>query len=419
MTIHQRGDAFDILLPLRAGTGARINRNRQFEWLGNDVPRRDYDSITLASRGLLLEGGRTNSITNSEAVGAVVGTPGTPPSGGWDISASVGSSLSNEIVATGTEDGIPYLDVRFYGTNSLGGPAACVLRTSPQNSIIVAQNQVWTGSFYCTMIAGSIPAGVTFQSYLYEAISTGGVSAGGGGGASFVPVTGERLINSRRSYTRTMADASTVRLFQQLRIAVPNGVAIDFTLRFGLPQLELGGFASSPIKTTSAAAARAADNCQVATSALPVFNHAEGTVYAEFSLNGLSDAGTTYPISLWRDSNNFIGIRESGLVGVAGTDLFVRSGAVQQVDSNSHPVTVGTVHRFAFRYKHNDFAFARDGRPLIGPLTGSVPSDLTWFRLGTAGSHMRLVNAVYVPRGLVDADLTQLVTVGAAEFFGA
>ena len=56
----------NVITFTRASGGGRFNASGVYEWLGNDVPRLDYDPVTLAPRGILIEEQRTNLLTYSE-----------------------------------------------------------------------------------------------------------------------------------------------------------------------------------------------------------------------------------------------------------------------------------------------------------------------------------------------------------------
>lgn len=60
----------DIITFTRASGGGRFNAQGQYEWLPANEPRIDYDPVTLAPRGLLVEGSRTNLLTNSSGFSA-------------------------------------------------------------------------------------------------------------------------------------------------------------------------------------------------------------------------------------------------------------------------------------------------------------------------------------------------------------
>jgi hypothetical protein len=62
------------------------------------------------------QGGKTNFITNPRAEGAVPGTPGTWPVG-WQQGLRT-AGLTQTILGTGIENGIPYIDVHWIGTTN-------------------------------------------------------------------------------------------------------------------------------------------------------------------------------------------------------------------------------------------------------------------------------------------------------------
>ena len=55
----------DIITFTRASGGGRFNSSGVYEWVGNDVPRFDYDPVTLQPLGILIEEQRTNLLLRS------------------------------------------------------------------------------------------------------------------------------------------------------------------------------------------------------------------------------------------------------------------------------------------------------------------------------------------------------------------
>jgi len=65
---NYRGNAFDKLTFTRASTRKRFDPSGSLANLASDAPAIDYDPATLALRGLLIEGARTNLLLNSDSL---------------------------------------------------------------------------------------------------------------------------------------------------------------------------------------------------------------------------------------------------------------------------------------------------------------------------------------------------------------
>lgn len=230
----------------------------------SNVPR-------ITNKGLLVEELRTNSLRNNSMQDAVAGSPGTLPTN-WTTLTSTGG-LTQTIVGVGTTDGIDYIDIRWAGTSSNSTPTARGFEANTQ--IAAAVGQTWSSSVFATLIGGSIvnTGGIVLRIRERDA---GGASLDTGSGPALT-LTAGALGNNRHMLIRTLAQATTAFAVPEIAFA-PSGVglAIDLTLRIGWPQLELGSFATSPIRTTGAAATRAADVVTVTT--LPAF----GAAYSIF-----------------------------------------------------------------------------------------------------------------------------------------
>lgn len=198
--------------------------------------------------GALDEGASTNHIRNPRAEGAVAGTPGTLPTS-W-ASVAPASGIASEVVSSGTEEGWPYIDIRFSGTASGGS----VVHLETDGNIFANPSEVWTESFGVRVVGGSttnitnVAANLVETempvSYLRE--TTGPI---------FVPDAVHR-----RLHLTVTTGASTGALTPRIRVI--SAGAIDITLRIYTPQLEQSATPTSPILPTAgtpAAATRAAD----------------------------------------------------------------------------------------------------------------------------------------------------------------
>jgi len=260
----------------RTGTATYFNSSGVLTTATANEPRFDHDPSTLASKGLLIEEGRTNSIVNSQGTGASAGTPGTQPTG-WGLTTSI-TGLTRTI-STGTINGFNYIDVAFSGTTT-GSISSLTFDPQPTTAGYTASSgQTWTGSVYAAVTSGSLPS--------YSAIRVSERNSSNTGLANTdVQLTGISSSLQRFNVTRTLNNSSTAKVTFDIRIeSIPTSTSVDFTLRIVAPQLEQGAFATSYIPTTSAAVARGADVTLV-TPISSFYNPSEGTFLVETSYYG-------------------------------------------------------------------------------------------------------------------------------------
>jgi hypothetical protein len=232
----------------------------------------------ITDKGLLVEEARTNSIRNSAATSATVGVIG---SGGvlpnfWSSFNSAGSVV-REVIGTGTENGVDYVDFRLSGTPS--STAGVVIYSETSTGIAAAISQVWTNSAFVKISGGSATNVASFRVGQVE--HTAGGSYLTEGSSVFTPSS----TLTRVSHTRTLTNASTGVVVPWVVINCTSGQAVDITLRIGWPQMELGAFATSPIRTTAGTVTRAADAVSLTGGAFTSWygTPTAATVFAEYT----------------------------------------------------------------------------------------------------------------------------------------
>ena len=390
----------DIITFTRASTGTYFNAAGTLTSAAIDAPRLDYNPATLAAQGLLIEEARTNSIRNNTMVGAVAGTPGTSPTN-WAVNLS-GSGITQQIIGTGTEDGITYIDVKFSGTGS--GTAVPQINTETSTQIVAATGQTWAASYYLRIVGGSTTGCIgTFQQ-IWQERDAAGVSLTTVGVTIADPTTAA-LRTQRSILTRTLTDAGTARLTNRIQWTFTNGVAVDITLRIGLPQLELGAFATSVIPTSTIALTRAADIASVNTLS-PWYNASEGTLYAEFS--HFSSSASLFPRVTALDDTTASNSIRLGVSGVTAYSFAVAVGGVSQASLVASTVSNNTTVRSAGAYKVNEFQMAANGLLGILDTSGTLPT-VSQLALGSSAAanwlNGYLRRITYYPRKLSDAEL--------------
>jgi hypothetical protein len=347
----------------------------------NSAPRFDHDPTTGESLGLLVEEQRTNSITNNTMVGAVAGTPGTNPTG-WFLTASA-NGISPEIVGTGVEDGITYVDIRYSGTSTNLGNFSILASTV--TAITAATGQSWTGSAYVKLQAGSL-------SNLTNTLqSVNGRSSIGAGlestNATYTP-TSDSLGVQRRTVSITLANASTARISHTIfNAAYASGATIDITLRIGLPQLEQGAFATSVIPTSGTAATRAADVASISGSNFSGwYRQDEGTIFCEGAVPVGVDSSRAL-VSIDNDSNaERIQLRHNSTT--ARIQLVVDNNSTQfsaSLAPNSFPP--GEYRKLAMAMKVNDFAGVVDDAGTVNQNSSGTMPTPTQMQIGLGPSN--------------------------------
>jgi hypothetical protein len=393
----------DIITFTRASTGTFFNSAGVLTSAATNAPRFDYNPSTLAAQGLLIEESRTNSIRNNTMVGAVAGTPGTLPTN-WSVGGTT-TGLTREIVGTGTENGITYIDIRFSGTAGAALNPNIIFEAS--NAIVALNGQTWTSSFYLSLVGGSL-TNVTNIIPVVSMFNSTPALVGTLAGTVITP-TNAALRTQRNSFATTLNQAATAFVYSQIQFSVANGAAIDITLRIGLPQLELGAFATSVIPTTTTALTRAADVASVNTLS-PWFNSASGTLYVQGILVGGTAATFPYQSALVGSNanNDSIGVNWGANAGTMRWG--VRVGAASQADLNAGSgKSAGSSYKAAGRYAANDFQLAVDGTLGTADTSGSLPT-ITALSLGgpvsfQPGASVWLQRVTYYPRRLSNAEL--------------
>jgi hypothetical protein len=386
----------DIITFTRASTGTFFNSAGVLTSAAIDAPRLDYNPSTLAAQGLLIEEARTNSIRNNTMVGAVA--PSTFPTN-WQSVLVAG--LTSTVVGTGTLNGITYLDVRVNGTASV----STYYNLVPDILVAGASGQTWAGSFWAALVGGSL-SNTNANIEIRESDAAQGFLTNT---LTLLPITSSL---TRYSQARTLNNASTAFVSVRFVWQVTAGQPVDFTLRIGLPQLELGAFATSVIPTTTTALTRAADLASVNTLS-PWYNASAGTLYAESLTNNTVPASSFPQQAGFSDGtiNNRTIIFTFNSLGTNRVNATGTVGGVQQytLDSASTNVSSGSVAKAAFGYATNDIAFSTNSSAVLTDTVATIPTVTTLY-IGNANLGGNFYNGylrriTYYPRRLSNAEL--------------
>ena len=377
----------------RASSKTRTNAAGVVQTIGNNVPPHDYrnaDGTLSTFPRLNLEPQRTNSLRNSSMVGAVAGSPGTLPTN-WSISAAAG--LTQTVVGAGTENGLPYIDLRFNGTAS----ASALRFTTDANTAIAAlPSQIWTSSCYFKLLAGVLPY-ITLRNIYRNA----------GSGAIITPQQQFDLTSTltRRTFTDAGAPALTAFVQQEVLVSLVIGQTFDFTIRIAAPQMELGAYATTWVPTTTAAVTRIADTASK-TGISSLIGQTAGTIFADLSYIATSTASARW-FNVFGTTQN-IALASNGI-----NQIRVITNALS--DTLSTAPTSNTGIKIAFAYNNSgvvcfingtQYTLTNGGGQVMTSLT-SIAFDLS---LATGVVEAKINQAALFPTRLTNAQLAQMTT---------
>jgi hypothetical protein len=392
--VRYQGAALSDLSVTRASSGMAQKADGSWISFPPNVPR-------ITDKGLLVEEARTNAIRNNTMQGAVVG--GAAPTN-W-LLRSATSGLSTAVEQILVDRGVDSIDLRFSGTTTAS--ATQYARFEPGQGIAASQSQVWTFSLFVELVSGVIPSGTGIALNVY-AFNSSSIQVGGSFGSAVDLSQGR----TRVSLTTTLpADASVAAIVPQFTVNVPSGREADFTIRIGLPQLELGAFATSPIRTTGASAVRAAD--RITTPIGSWFNANAGTLYGEFEGSPLTAPKNFGILTLGTYDNGYQLFSGSGAVPVFRVSAGAASQAYLSATTQDF-FAVNGVNRIAGAYALNDFARVARGGLLGTDTEGSLPTVSGQAGLGYTsalselGGYLRRV--AYFPVRLPNAQLQALTS---------
>lgn len=278
----------DSRVAFSRGSGASyFDATGTLQVANNNVPRFDYGPTPGAAPiGLLVEEQRTNGVRNPIMSGAVAGSPGTWPTD-W-ASALLGTGITTAVAGSGVESGIYFVDLQFSGTPSATISNFLQIDFETASGIAASNSQTWTESVYLRLVGGSF-ANVTGMQLVVRQYDGSSAFLAGLATTGALP-TSAPLATQRYTQTVTTNNASTAFIQPGLNIGFTISAPINFTLRIGLPQLELGPFATSPIfpAGTPAATTRALDSVTVPAGSF--VNPSQGTIAVEAMASNIASS---------------------------------------------------------------------------------------------------------------------------------
>ena len=355
-------------------------------------PRFDFDPVTLQPRGLLVEEQRTNSFTQSGAIGT----------GLW---GNTGAAAITQNATTAPD-----------GTTT----AARLSTTAASSSFGWFQNFTYLATAYtlsCYFKAGTYSlvtldftnTGATAAAFN---LATGAVIATSGGATATITLTRDGWY--RCAITATLAAGAG---FPELYLngspsAISRGpwagTGAENAFVWGA-QLEAGAFATSYIPTVASTVTRSADVATITGQNFAQwYRQDEGAIAVDFVSPVAGDRTAVNPSDGTNNNRMTIGFTAS-----SPNNLAVFTGGALQALIGAGTQTPGAVSKMASAYRLNDFASTTNGAVPGTDTSGTVPTvnqlNIASLAIGGAlNGHIRSIN--YVPARAADFQLQALST---------
>lgn len=361
-------------------------------------PRFDYDPVTLAPKGLLVEEQRTNLLLRSEEFDGPSWTP-------TNLTVTANSTTSPD----GTVDADTLNEGTVTGVHSVAQVFSATTGTSYALSVYLKNGD----ARYAQLFFGSAGHGSTaFANFDLQsgtvgtvgATATASIQSAGGGWYRCTIVAAATATTASASAQIGVITSST-----SPRAENYTG-ASKFIYAWGI-QTEAGAFATSYIPTVASQVTRTADVATITGANFSQwYNQSEGTFVAQFDMIGGSAANTNNQIVLSpiADASNRH-IIYNGDAEIAGYTVV---GGVTQAYLPMGSLAANTTSKMAYAYQVNNFAASQNGGAVSTDTSGSLPVP-TRLGIGSGGlggnqlnGHIRSIR--YYPTRLSNAQLQAL-----------
>lgn len=360
-------------------------------------PRFDYDPVTLAAKGILIEEQRTNLLLRSS-------DPSALP---WGFDASTGSSIT--LTGGLSPDGVTQFAVFNEGT-STGAHRA-------NQGITVTAGTTYTVSAYVKagtsryIIVGTNSGGIAIDTTTWtitetiagaNTTTTNGTLTPIGGGVYRASVSVAHTTNTTVFFvvgTSVSATPGTVN---------PSFTGTSRTAIFNLCNFEAGAFATSYIPTIASTVTRAADAAQITGSLFSQWYRQDEGSFVIRSARLSTAALDGISASAFTDGNNNIEM----FARTADSRLLVFNGGATQVNLiDTSKISAGVSYTAAAGYSLNNYALVTNNGTVLTDTTATVPTAVSLgvgSRSGNLFYNGHIQSIQYIPNRVSDTQLQSL-----------
>lgn len=367
----------------RAGnTATRVNSSGFVELANADVARFDFNPVTLACNGLLIEETRTNQILNSANVFAASWTQSKVTSGSSITAPDNTTSAAKLIESSDVSNSVHYVEQYVSVTSGSTYTLSIFIKKGER----ISARLRLLGDFTDTFANFDVNTGVVQ--------SGNGVIQNYGNGWYRCSITA--VANATSANGRIIIYLNNSLGNNQY---IGNGTS---GMYFWGAQVETGAFATSYIPTTTTALTRNADVATMTgTNFSDWFNATEGAAVVQVLPSVVSG---TRPVIEFDDNTANQAIVLRGVA--ADPQLFVVNGGAAQATLDAGTITANTAYKLGGAWKSASFAASVNGGATVSQLSGTHPTT-TQARLGSDGVNFFngcLQNLRYWPQRITNAE---------------
>lgn len=386
----------------RSTTATYINSSGDIASAAIDEPRFDYDPVTLAAKGFLVEDQRTNLITYSEEIDNAAWTKQFSSVTANAATSPGGTTNADKIVPNTTNNVHGVYRVQTYGAGTFTLSFYAKADGYPRVGV-----RSYDGASYVMQVTFDISAGTVVSA----TAGTASIQDAGNGWYRCV-VTATTAGNLGATVGTWIEPLPAGAIVQ----TAYTGDGTSGTLVWGA-QLEVGSFPSSYIPTVASQVTRTLDRPILQGSNFSSwFNSSAGTIYveAQYYAGAASNLGGFSANSGSVSANNLIGIG-SGSPATNARSFIYNGTTTEFSNSVTGGGATGAVVKQAVAYATNDAVVCANGTLSAVDTSVALPIGLNQARIGAGGAggsvlfgHYRVIR--YYPARLTNVQLQALTS---------
>jgi hypothetical protein len=340
-------------------TATRVNSSGLVEVINADLPRFDFNPVTLACRGLLIEEEKTNLFLHSSDFTNAV----------WNTNAAATANQGTS--PSGNNDATLWT---LPGTGSSTYQLIVVNSTSCTISVYAKKGD---SSVFDLLIRNQTTA-TNLTRFRFN-LDTLTFSLQAGNGTATLENAGNGWVRASVTQATSITSGNTIRGY--VYPAGTTGAAGLFTYLWGA-QLETGAFATSYIPTEASALTRNADVATIT-----------GTNFSDFwqaGKGGASVIATPLTVSGVRPLVQFDDTTANEIIALRGNaanpELQIVDGGAPQVQLDAGTIVANTSYSLTGWWQTNDCKARQNSGATVSDYTATIPT-VTQMRIGSDGTN--------------------------------